>query len=760
MHLPRSVWALAALLAFLIPFALPPHTSQAGQSEQTDLQIQVIGLQPGSQRNVIIRVTNVSVWWSDKTVATVQTVSPNPGNQQTFNVPDINTVAEAPLPHLYEFTYTLAGDCNGSVVKATLSPGSNYAGVQETNLSNNVDQEQVCPPTAGSGTSATASSGSSPSPSASPSPGSSSSPSASPSPSLSPSPSASPSASSSPSPNPSASGASSGPSPSPSPSATVAVFTAQVAVGGASPSPSSLTPTLTNGQPVLTLAAADSGQPIVVPVGTSIFLHFGSGDYAISVDPPTGVLEAPQGAFALANDDIGLLVAVGPGSATITVQAPPAGTPTAAPSTSGNWSGYVATSTTYTNIGGSWVVPSVQPTPLFTASSSWIGIDGNSNTNTNLIQTGTEQDYTPGSGASYDAWWEILPAAETKLSTSKYPVKPGDQMFAEINQEHGSTWYILLEDHTAGWAFSIEQTYSGPLTSAEWIQEATAFGSKGKPAVPAILAKYGSIPFTRAFDNDPDGETSPDLDASEELAMVQGSVQVSTPSTPVCTANGFTVAYGATQPPNPASCAVATVPPHLSLSAPTVTAGNTVQVTGQSFANDGAAVSLTLTGPGSPVTLGTATVSQGGFSTTVTIPPATSDGNYTIHAQSSGAQADVSIQVTVPSEKQTLTVTDGTGAVATSIATDTDYTLTGNNFAPGFGVTVYLDTYDLLDPSKTGPQLGMATAGLPDESFTMPFDVTAAQIGSTNGNHTFLVVSEGHVIARLTMPFMVLHGPG
>src|ERR1700693_3481066 len=95
MHLPRPVWALPALLAFLIPFALRPHTSQAGQSEQTDLQIQVIGLQPGSQRSVVIRVTNVSAWWSDKTVATVQTVSPNPGNQQTFNVPDINTVAEA-----------------------------------------------------------------------------------------------------------------------------------------------------------------------------------------------------------------------------------------------------------------------------------------------------------------------------------------------------------------------------------------------------------------------------------------------------------------------------------------------------------------------------------------------------------------------------------------------------------------------------------------------------------------------------------------
>jgi hypothetical protein len=708
-----------------MPFALPPHTSQAGQSEQTDLQIQVIGLQSGSQRNVVIRVTNLSAWWSNKTVATVQTVSPNPGNQQTFNVPDINTVAEAPLPHLYEFTYTLASDCDASVVKATLSPGANYAGVQETNLSNNVDQQQVCPPRAGSGTSS------------------------------------SPSASPSPSPNPSASGAPSGPSPSPSPLVTVATFTAQVAAAGSSPSPSSLTPTLTNGQPVLTLTAANTGQPIAVPVGTSLFLQFAPGNYQISVDPPTGVLEAPQGAYALPNNDIGLLVAVGSGSATITVQAPPAGTGTAAPSTSGNWSGYVAASGPYTNISGSWVVPPVQSNAIFTASSSWIGIDGSSNTN--LIQTGTEQDYTPGSGASYDAWWEIVPASETELSTTSYPVQPGDTMFAEINQENGSKWYILLEDHTAGWSFSTEQTYSGPLTSAEWIQEATAYPTgRGGAFVPATLAKYGSISFTGASDNDPNAVTSAGLTASEEVKMVQVGVQVSTPSGPGCMFNRFSVAYGATAPaatPCPPPGPIAVAPSALSLSAPTVTAGNTVQVTGQSFANNGATVTLTLTGAGSPVTLGTATVSQGGFSTTVAIPSGTSDGNYTIHAQSNGAQADASLQVMAPSSKPTLTVTDGTGAVVTSISTDTTYTLTGNNFAPGFGVTVYLDTYNLLDPSKTGPQLGTASAGLQNESFTMPIDVSAAQIGNKNGDHTFLVVSNGSVIARLTLPFMVLQGP-
>jgi Fibronectin type III domain len=194
------------------------------------------------------------------------------------------------------------------------------------------------------------------------------------------------------------------------------------------------------------------------------------------------------------------------------------------------------------------------------------------------------------------------------------------------------------------------------------------------------------------------------------------------------------------------------LPPTLSLSVPTVAAGNTVKVTGQSFANSGAAVTLTLTSQGVPIiTLGTATVSQGGFSTTVTVAANTGPSSYQVHAQSTGAQADASLQVTAPSSKQTLIVTDSNEAVATSISSDSPYTLIGNNFAPGFGVTLYLD-------SKTGPQLGTATAGLQNETFTMTFNVTADQIGHHNGSHSLVVVSDGLVVAQVTLPFAVLQG--
>ncbi|MGA8296249.1 MAG: G1 family glutamic endopeptidase [Acidimicrobiales bacterium] len=66
-----------------------------------------------------------------------------------------------------------------------------------------------------------------------------------------------------------------------------------------------------------------------------------------------------------------------------------------------NWSGYAATSSTpYTSVSGQWTVPTVTG-PNGSYSAAWVGIDGYSNSD--LIQTGTEQDYS--NGGQYSAWW-------------------------------------------------------------------------------------------------------------------------------------------------------------------------------------------------------------------------------------------------------------------------------------------------------------------------------------------------------------------
>ena len=205
------------------------------------------------------------------------------------------------------------------------------------------------------------------------------------------------------------------PSPSPTPAAQhvtdtlAAIPTASPTPGSliptqalaAIPPPAALTPTHTNGKNVLTLTPAETGQTAAVPIDTSIILRFGPGDHQISVSPATGVLEGPKGAFALPNDDIGILEAVGRGTATITVTSRRSATGTAGNSTSPNWSGYVASTGTYTSISGSWQVPSVQASTGFTASSSWIGIDGFNNT----------QPYSDRNGAGLQPqfrWGDVL----------------------------------------------------------------------------------------------------------------------------------------------------------------------------------------------------------------------------------------------------------------------------------------------------------------------------------------------------------------
>jgi hypothetical protein len=145
--------------------------SAARTGEEPDLAIEVVGLKEGSKRDVVIRVTNVSDWWSDTTKATVELAEATNGSRpRTYDIPDLNTAAEAPLPHVYEFVYTLPGDCYMAVVKASLTAGTNYAGVKEINLDNNVAQAELCP--AGGGTNVLAGPQTGPSPVPAPKPAS------------------------------------------------------------------------------------------------------------------------------------------------------------------------------------------------------------------------------------------------------------------------------------------------------------------------------------------------------------------------------------------------------------------------------------------------------------------------------------------------------------------------------------------------------------------------------------------------------------
>ena len=235
-----------------------------------------------------------------------------------------------------------------------------------------------------------------------------------------------------------------------------------------------------------------------------------------------------------------------------------------------NWSGYAETGT-FTGVSGTWVVPQVSPTRSATYSSAWIGVDGFNNSD--LIQTGTEEDYYNGS-AHYNAWWEILPAAETGISTSSYPVSPGDYMSAQIwetstivstgragHRSVARVWQISITDTTKNWNFKTSQAYNGPGTSAEWILEAPSVGGRIATLNPyTISAPAGAGDFDNAGtlstiggSGTPTYRTAGLIYNNDAGAMIQNNVQVSTPGNPDSTLNAFDVQYGANTPSTPSS---------------------------------------------------------------------------------------------------------------------------------------------------------------------------------------------------------------
>lgn len=236
-----------------------------------------------------------------------------------------------------------------------------------------------------------------------------------------------------------------------------------------------------------------------------------------------------------------LLAASSPAAAAPVVHKPrvPVEAPTRAGWASSNWSGYATSGSGFSAATGSWVVQAVSASRGATYSSQWVGIDGFSNSD--LIQTGTESDFSNGR-AQYDAWWEILPAAETVIPS--ITVHPGDVMSASVAQVSGTSWSISIVDKTTGQSFSTTQTYTGPRTSAEWIEEAPTVGGHI-----ATLAHYGPTTFDPGTVNG----KSPGLTSADSGVMIQKNRQVSTPSTPDSDTDGFNMQYGSTAPAPPAS---------------------------------------------------------------------------------------------------------------------------------------------------------------------------------------------------------------
>ena len=141
-----------------------------------------------------------------------------------------------------------------------------------------------------------------------------------------------------------------------------------------------------------------------------------------------------------------------------------------------NWAGYATTpGSGITAVNSTFTVPTANDLlPGFSA--TWAGIGGFSSQD--LIQAGVSENNsltTSLTGPQYNAWYEILPAAETPISgctgDANCTVTPGDTVSVDIHNIGGNQWSVNLKDGTR-WSYSITLTYASSGSSAEWIQEA------------------------------------------------------------------------------------------------------------------------------------------------------------------------------------------------------------------------------------------------------------------------------------------------
>jgi Peptidase A4 family/Putative Ig domain len=215
---------------------------------------------------------------------------------------------------------------------------------------------------------------------------------------------------------------------------------------------------------------------------------------------------------------------------------PPAGTSSTLDSS--NWSGYTELDGTFSQVMGTFSVPSLPAgTPHADQMSVWVGIDGGNGDNS-LIQAGFNEtpDSASPSGFVIQPWWEILPASETYINN--VDIAAGDTVTVAIEQISGAQWGITLTDDTNGESFSTDQTYTGPTSTAEWIVEAlTVNGGVSTLAPYSPAVRFSDLGFVGS-------DTT-----LQEVVMVQTGVQVSTPS--ALTPNGFNVAYGNSPPAGP-----------------------------------------------------------------------------------------------------------------------------------------------------------------------------------------------------------------
>lgn len=203
-------------------------------------------------------------------------------------------------------------------------------------------------------------------------------------------------------------------------------------------------------------------------------------------------------------------------------------TPDISDSTSGNWSGYVATGGGFTSVGAGWTQPAVACGSQTTYSSFWIGLDGDGSGT--VEQIGTEADCSGGSPV-YAAWYEMYPGGPVEFSSA---ISPGDALHASVTYNGSGRFTLVLADRTKGWTHTSTPHLDNPaLASAEVVAEAPSDAAGVLP-----LSDFQSVAFSGATVNGLAlGAFQPD-----PVTMANGGTTRATPG-PLSSSGGFTVTW-------------------------------------------------------------------------------------------------------------------------------------------------------------------------------------------------------------------------
>ena len=158
-----------------------------------------------------------------------------------------------------------------------------------------------------------------------------------------------------------------------------------------------------------------------------------------------------------------------------------------------NWSGYAATTGTYSSVSASWTEPTGTCSRGSQYSSFWVGLDGY--LSSSVEQTGTDVDCS-GRTPRYYAWYEMYPNPSFPYSNT---VRPGDRFNASVTFNGGSSFSLFIQDVTQGWSHTTPGTLANAArSSAEVIVEAPCC-TAGGGILP--LADFGTVNITGSLAN-------------------------------------------------------------------------------------------------------------------------------------------------------------------------------------------------------------------------------------------------------------------